>query len=166
MAGTMTNPDQDARLSWRVRDSLLVYVLGVGGSIEVAESARADDGLYTFAFDERHSDAGIAAYRGSVHLRAHEGLMDVLIVDPWIHLNPQGMQLSIGSSDPESRSVLMDLVAAEPVVAGGLTVWRDVGTRLAATGAAAFAFNYPVGAEFAPLSFSMSQGVAGGPSGA
>jgi hypothetical protein len=152
-----------ASLVWGVKSSFLDYVTGVGGSIEVTAPATEAGTGYRFPLTASPGggDAGSGdplMYAGAVQFSAHQGLMRLVVTDPWIHRTGGAMRLSIASG-PAAGSVggrlfLADLADTEPRRNGQLLIWPDVPASLAPAGAAAFDFHYPPGAELAAVTFS------------
>jgi hypothetical protein len=156
-----------ASLCWGVKSSFRDYVLGVGGTIEVTAPAAEDGTAYRFPLGGgpggRNAGSGDPLkFTGSVRFSAHQGLMRLVVTEPWIHRTDGAMRLSIAGG-PAARSVgdrllLADLVATEPHRSGQLLIWSDVPACLASEGAAAFDFHYRPGAELAAVTFSCLAG--------
>lgn len=75
-------------LKWSVKESLLQYVRALGEISYVSAVMEQDDELVWPLVADRHEPDGtrIAQYRGEIHLRAHEGLLDIVIADPEVRL--------------------------------------------------------------------------------
>jgi hypothetical protein len=95
---------------------------------------------------------------GTVSFTAHQGLLRLVVADPWIHFSGRRGQLSIGAGAAGQaaggRIVVADLALPEATRCGELLSWAAAGARLAEDGAMAFDFSYPPGTELSPVSFS------------
>jgi hypothetical protein len=136
------------RLHWAVKSSLVTYVAGVEGRITTAGPASRDGEQYVFPLAETPSDPSrVLCFAGEVRFVAHDGLMNVAITDPWVHLNDSRGQLSVLAQG--GRVVLAELVADRSSTTAVVFT-----ARLLTTGAAAFDFHYPPGTELAPVVLS------------
>lgn len=148
-------------LSWSIKESFRAYMKGVGGTIELVAPAKIVGTQYLFPMSAVKIPAKqtVCTFAGAVRCRAHEGLMQVLLADPWIHFDGPGRgRLSVAAEPhhrlPENRLPIADLTFPEPAESGGLLCWDGAGARLAASGAATFDFNYAPGTELSAVSFS------------
>lgn len=85
----MINP----QLTWTIKNSLVAYIsdLDDGELNASAGATRTDDG---FAFEgvsdtdfDRTTLTGTLAFRGTVALRGHDGMLNIVIIDPRVVLN-------------------------------------------------------------------------------
>lgn len=130
-------------LVWPIKASLLEYVRGMSdGAVHldgVEESARG------YVFPASAGETSGHRFTGSVRLRGHGGLLDVLFRDPAIEPRGDGWVLTIADpDDPAQRVPFATLDALEPA-AGEL---RGRGTRLTAPGADFFFGPYTLGTPF------------------
>lgn len=149
-------------LQWGIKDSFRTYVIGVGGTIEVAAPAAVAGAGYRFprsAASATGAGAGsVLMFCGTVSFTAHQGQLGLVVADPWIHFGGRYGQLSIaaGAAGQEARSriTVADLDLPEATRSGELLCWAGARARLAEDGAAVFDFSYPAGTELSPVSFS------------
>ena len=85
----MTENSNPTILSWSVKESLLQYVRALGeisyasGLVELG-----DELVWPLASDHHDADGvRIAEFSGAIHLRAHDGLLDIVIADPEVRVN-------------------------------------------------------------------------------
>jgi hypothetical protein len=159
-----TARDPSPSLSWEVKGSFRDYVIGVGGMIEL--TAPASDCGPTYRFPLAPSpelpgldEPGLMKYSGAVRFNAHQGLMDLVIEDPWIHRAGGLTRLSIAANATQpgaagNRLVIADLGTVSPTRSGRIRVWACVPAKLTTEGASAFGFNYSPGTELAAITFS------------
>ena len=148
-----------AELVWNVRSSFRAYVTAVEGTIDVLDPASHDD--LAFVFPATPGDSGddgtVLKFEGGVRFTAHAGAMNVLILDPWLHLDGSAARLSIAGSEATrtagGRLFFAQLASAEPSAVQGMLEWRDVPATLLGEGAVAFDFQYPTGAELSPVTY-------------
>ncbi|GAA1420289.1 HtaA domain-containing protein [Agrococcus citreus] len=108
-------------LDWGIKASLLDYVRGMGdGTVEAAEGAEATEtGL-------RFPRAIGLAFRGSVTLTAHGGMMRVTIADPSIVETSAGWAIEIADPDDPSRRMAFATIAAfDGTRASGTALTQD-----------------------------------------
>lgn len=148
----------DGALTWRIRGSLLGYVLRMaGGTCEVSGGATVDaTGAFTFPL--RHAvevgdDWGLA-FEGSVRLRGHHGVLDIVIADPELVMEGAGgvLMARTGSEAPGAPTPIAVTAPARAERAGAGVVWKDVRTTLVEPAVALFGDVYAAGTELAPLS--------------
>ncbi|MCH1882474.1 HtaA domain-containing protein [Agrococcus sp. ARC_14] len=85
-------------LVWGIKASLLGYVRGMSdGVVEAAGGAEATEGGFRFPA------IGAGAFRGSVTLTGHHGMMRVVVADPAIVETEEGWAVEI--ADPDDRAV-------------------------------------------------------------
>lgn len=89
-------------LVWAVKTSLVGYVRRMpDGRVELDGTTETDG---AFAFPA--ADADTATFTGSVAFLGHNGMMRVVIADPWLTREGQGAVLSI--ADPDDPSIRLD----------------------------------------------------------
>lgn len=105
-----------SRLRWGIKASLLGYVRGMAdGRVEVADGATADGDAFVF----EGADAPLA-FRGSVALTGHGGLLRVTIVDPAIVEAAGGSVLEIADpDDPGARLRFATIASFDGTTASG-----------------------------------------------
>jgi len=108
-------------LRWGVKASLIGYVRGMAdGVVETAGGAEAVDGAFRFPRDE-----GLA-FRGSVTLTGHGGMMRVTVADPSIVETPAGWVLEIADpDDPSARLPFATIAAFDGERAAGTALTQD-----------------------------------------
>jgi len=146
------SPGTGGSLSWGVKKSFRDYVLGAFGDMTVLEPAILQGEIVTFPASSSTSSDGVLRFHGAVRFRAHHGMLDVSIRDPWIETVSGEPQLSVAHGSV--RVALARLSAVEPVEENGLLVWRGVAARMAKDGGAVFNFPYPEDTELDPVSYA------------
>ncbi|WP_158861663.1 HtaA domain-containing protein [Leifsonia sp. AG29] len=108
----MTEPQPPLHaLAWGVKHSFLVYVAAVGGNVVTDGGAEASAEEFRFPFVGEGAP-GEYRFAGRIRFRAHDGLLDVTIRDPWVRKTPVSTQVSV--SDGSQRFV----VAVGPAFSG------------------------------------------------
>lgn len=157
----MTPTNATPSLVWNVKSSFRAYVLAAGGAVEVTLPATEIDAGFCFpsATNEAAGNEGTIQFMGSVSFKAHAGALNVLIKDPWIHIEDFVTRLSIAGSEATrtagGRLFMAELDHATPSQSEQQLAWTNVATRLTGEGAVVFDFNYPIDSELAPVSFSV-----------
>ncbi len=133
-------------LVWGVKASFLAYVRAVGGSVVADEGARETDAGFAFRAAPSHPADLEWHFAGRLSFHAHDGLLDVVIADPWVCLVDAGLELSV-----------LDGRGARTTVASGpsdgplgtpVPVTLDLGAEHL------FGSTYPPGTPLAPLLLS------------
>lgn len=136
-------------LKWSVKESLLQYVRALGEISYVSAVMEQDDELVWPLVADRQEPDGtrIAQYRGEIHLRAHEGLLDIVIADPEVRLTEAQGQLSIRTTlDGSDRIMIAHLDVVE---SSASAVRAEV--LVTPSGSMVFGANYPSGTKLSPL---------------
>lgn len=139
-------------LKWSVKESLLQYVRALGEISYVSAVIEQDDELVWPLVADRHEPDGtrIAQYRGEIHLRAHEGLLDIVIADPEVRLTEAQGQLSIRTTlDGSDRIMIAHLDVVE---SSASAVRAEV--LVTPSGSMVFGANYPSGTKLSPLTIA------------
>jgi hypothetical protein len=123
-------------LQWGIKTSLVSYVGSQSdGTVEVSDGAqRTPDGAFRFPFLEQDTDTHpVLRYTGAVRLRAHGGMLDIAVSDPWIELSPVPAisMLAAWTGDPAERVAIAHLDVAQ----GAAGAWSGTRVRLTADGA-------------------------------
>ncbi|MFM9262683.1 HtaA domain-containing protein [Rhodococcus sp. 5A-K4] len=136
-------------LRWSVKDSLLQYVRALGEISYAYGLAEQGDELHWPLVADRHDPDGarIAQYRGEIHLRAHDGLLDIVIADPEVRINDKQGQLSVRTTLDGSDHIV--IATLDVVESPASTVCAEV--RVTPAGSMMFGANYPSGAKLSPL---------------
>ncbi|MHC5794838.1 HtaA domain-containing protein [Lacisediminihabitans sp. FW035] len=143
--------NEGPHLAWNVKDTFRAYVEQAGGVIDVAEPAVARDNTFVFPYVgvQSEPDGAIHRFSGAIRFTAHGGTMNLLVQDPWIHIDSDGQWLSVAGTEATrtagGRLVLANLAGARPR--------QELVAALTSEGAVAFDFRYPSGAELAPISY-------------
>lgn len=145
-------------LHWAIRDSLLHYITVIsrgtselGGGAELTES-----GAFSFPLRsaELIGEEWHLQFDGSVRFTAHQGFLDINIVDPEIVLGPDGGVLATRTPDTELVPATIPLArtqAASPERVADQLVWTGIATELMAAGVGLFGDVYTAGTELSPL---------------
>lgn len=150
-------------LVWALKDSFVAYAERAGGRVELGGGAGRMPGSGPFYFPLSDADGfdhvrvtGTLRFSGRLRLVGHRGLMDVAIVNPWLHVAEKHGRLSVRdlrSGAPEGARI--DLVAVAlpvPTCDGSTLMWAGSSTDLSATATHVFAESYDAGQSFASLS--------------
>lgn len=140
-------------LLWGIKSSLIAYVRSQhDGTVETTGGAEAV-ASGGFRFPLADGDEQTLRYRGGVRLRAHGGMMDIAVSDPWVELSgtPSISVLAAWTGEPAERLTIawMDVATAE---GGG---WTGSPVRLTADGSLTLgALQYPEGQQVDDVTFS------------
>ncbi len=145
-------------LDWAIKDSLVAYIsdLDDGELNTSAGATRTDDG---FAFEgvsdadfDRTTLTGSLAFRGTVALRGHDGLLNIVVTDPTVVLdNGSGEVLVAQPGATDGRRLGIAKLAA---TLKGTTLTCTA--RLTVTGVNVLGPQYMPGAEIASLRIQLS----------
>lgn len=108
-------------LVWGVKASLLDYVRGRGaGTVEAADGATAEGDAFRFP------GAADGAFRGSVTLTAHGGMLRVVIAEPALVQSSEGWRLEIADPhEPGARVAFATIAAFDGERASGTALTQD-----------------------------------------
>lgn len=140
-------------LRWSVKESLLQYVRALGEITYVSAVVEENDELIWPFLADRHEPDGtrIAQYSGEIRLRAHDGLLNIVIADPEVRLAETQGQLSVRTAlDGSERIVIATLDSVE---SSESAVRAQV--RVTAAGSMVFGANYPSGTKLSPLTIGV-----------
>ncbi|MFD6515131.1 HtaA domain-containing protein [Rhodococcus sp. NPDC060176] len=150
--GTTEHSDA-APLRWSVKESLLQYVRALGEISYGSALVEQGDELIWPLVADRHEPDGtrITQYSGEMHLRAHDGLLDIVIADPEVRLAESQGQLSVRTTlDGSQRVVIATLDDVESSESG---VHAQV--LVTTVGSMVFGANYPSGTQLSPLTIGV-----------
>lgn len=151
-------------MSWGIKRSFTQYIEAMPDGRRGAGHGATEmpDGTFFFELaDAANFDPqtrqGILKYQGDVRYKAHQGMLFVMIVDPWLEFNGDSVELSIVDAerwpDTDRRMVLATLEADE---AGGALPpgWEQMDALLSQAGVNMFNDVYPLGDPLEPVRFS------------
>ncbi|WP_156138603.1 HtaA domain-containing protein [Microbacterium mangrovi] len=112
-------------LVWAIKGSLVGYVRGMADG-EIALDGAAEDAS-GFRFREApESEPAVRRFTGRVRFTGHNGMMRVVIADPWVEASGPGAVLSIADpDDPAARLPFARIAAFDGVRASGTTLTAD-----------------------------------------
>jgi hypothetical protein len=96
-----------ATLSWGVKQSFRSYIDAAGGTVDLAAGAeRAPDGAFLFPEGPESTLArgpdgrltGQGRFEGQVSFKAHGGMLNVVLTDPWVEATEGGLVLTVAAS--------------------------------------------------------------------
>ncbi|MCU1583417.1 MAG: Htaa protein [Microbacteriaceae bacterium] len=144
-------------LAWNVKTSFRSYVDGAGGVIEATGAARSEPNSFLFPYVGE--EAGVLRFEGAVRFTAHGGAMNLLVENPWLHVEDGSTRLSVAGTEATrtagGRLFLAQLDATAPATDGDELSWVAVPATLLAEGAVAFDFNYAAGTQLDPVTYSV-----------
>jgi hypothetical protein len=140
-------------LLWRIKDSLLDYLAGMPDA-SVGGTRQSDASDAPFAFTESpESTASRPSYLGRIRITAHDGLMDIDLVDPVVVADGDRWIVTFRTPRGESLGVVR-LTAVEERTERGLVLRRSNDVALLMDAAPLFGGNYAPYTRMAPLEFS------------
>ncbi|WP_280639085.1 HtaA domain-containing protein [Rhodococcus globerulus] len=141
-------------MRWSVKESLLQYVRALGEiSYDSAIVEQGNELAWPLVTDHHEPDGTrIAQYRGRIHLRAHDGLLDIVIADPQVRLTGVQGQLSVAASNERSERVVVATLDVTDNSASG--VRAEV--RVTTAGSMLFGSNCPSGKKLSPLTIGLA----------
>lgn len=109
-------------LVWPIKGSLIGYVRGMSdGRVELDGGAQERDGAFVFPAADAPGQ-----FAGSVTFLGHNGMMRVLIADPWLRADGSGAVLSIADpDDPSTRLDFARIATFDGRAASGTTLTGD-----------------------------------------
>ncbi|MBH0024820.1 MULTISPECIES: HtaA domain-containing protein [unclassified Salinibacterium] len=145
-------------LAWNVKTAFRSYVEDVGGTIEVTDGAAKQQQAFLFPFVAEGD--GVLKFGGAVRFSAHAGAMNLLISDPWVHVDNDGSRLSVAGTEATRTAGLRLFLAQLSTPAHGAE-GADVSSvlleaALLSEGAVAFDFRYAAGTQLDPVRHSVS----------
>ncbi|MEP6631668.1 MAG: HtaA domain-containing protein [Lapillicoccus sp.] len=143
-----------ASLAWGVKASFVGYVRAVGGSVVADEGAYEDGEAFVFpaALAAPAALSTVTAadlewrFSGRLTFRAHHGLLDVRIGDPWVRLLDARLELTV--TDERGARVTVATGRGDDPLRTAFPV------DLAPGAEHLFASTYPAGTPLAPLVLS------------
>lgn len=151
-------------MSWGIKQSFTRYVEAMPDGRRGAGSGATEmpDGTFFFeladasSFDPK-ARLGTLKYQGDVRYKAHQGMLFVMVVDPWLEFKDDKVELSIVDAqrwpDREYRMVLATLEMSD--VAGGLPPgWERMEAYLTQEGVDLFNNVYALREPLGPVRFS------------
>jgi ferredoxin len=149
LAGPASASGAVASLLWGVKASFVAYVRAVGGSVVADEGAYETEAGFVFPAAPSHGVDLEWRFTGRLTCLAHDGLLDVAVADPWVHLVDAGVELSV--LDQRAERAARTTVASGPSdgpLAMPIPVALDAGAEHL------FGSTYPAGTPLAPLVLS------------
>ena len=151
-------------LSWGVKGSFTRYIDSMPDGRRGAGhgATEAGEGVYFFELEDASGfdpavPGGIAKYRGDVRYKGHQGMLFVMIVDPWIEFRDTGAVLTVVDAErwpgKEHRIELATLDPCEPTAGRLPRGWAQMDARLTPAGVEVFNGVYGVGEQLEPVGF-------------
>jgi hypothetical protein len=148
---------------WGLKTSFLHYLTRQPGfRIQTGYGAgRLDTGEFFFSFVEsssfdRETLSGRLEFEGLAQLRAHGGMLDVQLINPWLTMaGGTGMLSVIDRTQPAHLDARRDLVQVQlptPTTDGETLMWSGAPTRLVDAAVGVFDDVYPAGEPFDDIS--------------
>ncbi|MFL4480498.1 HtaA domain-containing protein [Paeniglutamicibacter sp. ORCA_105] len=151
-------------LSWGVKSSFTRYIDTMPDGRRGAGhgATEAGDGVYFFELEDASgfdpsSPEGIVKYRGDLRYKGHQGMLFVMIVDPWIEFRDTGAVLTAVDAErwpnKEHRIELATLAPGAPAAGRLPRGWALMDARLTPAGVEVFNGVYGVGERLEPVGF-------------
>lgn len=151
-------------MSWGVKHSFARYIDAMpdgrrGAGHGATETER---GVYFFELDDTSdydsaSGWGVIRYRGDVRYAGHEGMLFVMIVDPWIEFRGSAAVLTVLDAEHwpnrERRIELATLTPDDSATQQLPEGWAHLTAQLTPEGSAVFNDVYPVGEILEPVRY-------------
>jgi hypothetical protein len=158
-------PVNRAGLSWGVKGSFTRYIDSMPDGRRGAGYGATDTGhgVYFFELDDASGydparRKGLIKYRGDLRYKGHEGMLFVMIVDPWIEFREAGAVLTVIDAehwpDREHRIELATLVPVGPGADRLPEGWEQWEAQLLPAGVEVFNGVYAIGELLEPVRFS------------
>jgi hypothetical protein len=144
-------------LGWGIKPSFLSYLDGLGDSVTVTNDGVSRDessGAFIFPFDaytELPGGGFRLEFRGDLRLKAHGGMLLVILMNPWLTMTHEGAELSVVDlmAWPDtSRRETIGVSAGNPEEHGNGVL--EVPLQLTANGVEMFNNVYPAGTDLSP----------------
>ena len=145
-------------LNWAIKDSLVAYISDLDdGELDASAGAtRTDDG---FAFEgvsdtdfDRTTLTGSLAFRGTVTLRGHDGMLNIVVTDPCVVLDNGTGEVRVAQPGATDGRQLGIAKLAATLAGDTLTCTA----HLTVTGVNVLGPQYMPGAEIASLRIQLS----------
>jgi Htaa len=155
---SVTGPRPGPRnLEWGIKSSFLSYLDGLGDSVTVTnDGVRRDVSCDTFifpfdAYTELPGGGFRLEFRGDLRLKAHGGMLLVILMNPWLTMTHEGAELSVVDlmAWPDaSRRETIGVSTGNPEERGSGVL--EVPLQLTANGVDLFNNVYPAGTDLSP----------------
>lgn len=149
---------QDPRdLAWGIKPSFLSYLEGLDDFVTVTDDGVYRDessGAFIFPFASYAELPGGGVrfeFKGDLRLKAHGGMLLVILMNPWLTMTDEGAELSVVDlmAWPDtSRRETIGVPAGKPEKLGDGVL--EVPLQLAASGVEMFNNVYPAGTDLSP----------------
>jgi hypothetical protein len=151
-------------MSWGVKSSFTRYIDAMPDGKRGAGHGATETGagVYFFELDDASgydpvSGGGVVKYRGDVRYKGHQGMLFVMIVDPWIEFRGTTAALTVLDAEHwpkrdrriELATLALDEAATRQLPDG----WAYLTTQLTEEGAVVFNEVYPVGELLDPVRY-------------
>lgn len=145
-------------LVWGVKDSFIHYVrdlpdglIAPFGSAQTIPSAVTDEWLFPYAGNEADGTGVRIRFEGELRIRAHHGMLLVILMNPWLTFTETGVVLSVVDLVAWPDTTKRQVLATGPSVSPGPEN-TEVSVALSLTEEAVDLFNgvYAPGTALAP----------------
>lgn len=111
-------PASATAMRWGVKASFLSYVKNSGGKTAIVVPAGVTGEAFTFPRAAGDDPPGTVRFAGGVAFSAHGGMMTVILAEPAIEANPEGLWLTIADTaditDQSRRRRIARLIPENP----------------------------------------------------
>ncbi|TFC70953.1 hypothetical protein E3O45_15475 [Cryobacterium sp. TMS1-20-1] len=147
---------------WGVKASFLGYLLRMPGSRQKTcfGAGELDTGEFYFSLEDdssfdRLTMTGLLKFRGLVELRAHGGMLNVQLINPWLDISVRQTVLSVIDRaqpvDSDDRVELVTVAMPAPTTDGETVMWSAAETYLVDTAVPIFNDVYRPREPFDPI---------------
>jgi hypothetical protein len=154
-------------MSWGVKSSFTRYIDAMPDGMRGAGHGAAEtgQGVYFFELEDASgydpvSREGVVKYRGDVRYKGHQGMLFVMIVDPWIEFRNGAAALTVLDAEHwpsrDRRIELATLALNEAATQQLPDGWTHLTTQLTQEGAMVFNEVYPVGEILDPVRYCVA----------
>jgi hypothetical protein len=144
-------------LEWAVKGSFVGYVCSMpDGSIDAIEGTgcRPQGNSWSFAPSpsEPAGAGGLLRFSGELRFRAHDGMLLVILMDPWLTVTDEEVELSVVDLTAWPDRSRREVLARGPALKAGALSASSVSLPLVLAETAVDIFNvvYPPGTALAP----------------
>lgn len=149
-------------LSWGIRTSFMRYLHAIEDfKMGAADGASINDSADEFSFpgstQTELANGGVRLeFSGELRLQAHGGMLQVILMNPWLSFTPNGVELSVVDLMAWPDTSRRETIAVSPAEVAAVPLPREIELVLTATGAETFNNVYLEGTPMLPAKLTGS----------